>query len=479
MPTVWADEKRVDGDGNTVITHLKGYVDGESLLREFRARNSLVKSHPYMQEIEGEIALRGERSARANSPLQKRVRRTYRGDTSRGVWSPRTKPYVPLGSMDDVGKCFMETESTVKAPVRSQTTREEPDATMLEEATQDEFVLKTRSRRMAAPRFPVNLVVSSGRIVKQVKCGQEFRAGTRTVQSRVGRFSKLLHLEPRPPSSPKVQTGYSAMDIALAIKDATNGAVNITVEAEDPARIHMYTANVGKHAKKAALHTERERLERKAREEKKTAARLASKFLATGGGRRKVEPHEHALQGRRKGQGKVENWMDSFCSLSRLCKDKLSDTLTERSLDHIEIADHIQRNWSGWGFGTIKADGTLHTTMGARGSKPKPNIWSRRRNELVGKVEEQLFGRSVKLAYRQLVVFSVNLPGTPMDSDVQMIEFLKRKIESGKAIDKRTLDRAWDLFGGKVADNIRVARLFEWIFQYLQEMKESSLSVTT
>ena len=514
----WSRITKPDSDGNTIVTFEKGRVDGADLLRDFREHNKEMKSNGYVQSINRDFDMKGKKPNKKRNGAKRFMKRLAKRNRpilpkGRGVFSPQAKPYIPVGNMNTVGKHFLlvrelEKEQGVeqmdpmlreklkrRSGKRSPNRRSNKAPHTIEELVAGEAPdnIKSRSARLTISTFPKRVVSESDTVVGKVQRGQFFDAGIHTLNGHLLHFRPFLHLEPRPPSTTRsTQSGNSPTkaarqvknleDMVYEIKSKTNGEIDIQINKEDAKRIHMYTANAGPHAKTAALHTERMRLLELKRTQDATREDDSDgvyKEIMRRRRRRSENPEVHAQETRRKAQRKVETWMDSFVSVSTGKEESLASTLAERDLDHMEIAEHVIKDFDGWGFGGYPPADSLDNHNSPVRTRHSPdgkgwrNVWSARRDEIYGKLEEHFFAQEARSMYRDFVFFACDLEGKPKEDDLALMELVKKQIEQGGQFDKSLLNVVYDEFGKMVATNIRVARLIEWILLKLEKSKKT------
>ena len=564
----WEEIHKLDNDGNTVVIRVRSRVNPEDVLREFRKRNSTVKSNSYVREIQSQLPTghriqKKKKKAIAESNISDNVNSRI----NKGVWSKLTKPYKPAGDMTQ----HDETKTTYNKRIQRMKTiykkrrydkirkRQEQidrnermkklnpnrvekrninDFEHFTPPSQEEFIIKSRSIRIDPSIFPSDLLSDSKEFKNQIQCGQSYDNGMKMIHHKIKNMYPLLQLEPKLsigsevlPEGQNIIAGEDTAvlhfnvnmdEIALDMKNKTNGKIMIeeNVKPNDDL-IHLLTADAGINAKRAAMHTEKCRVN-KLKKLKKSNRVFGALKKKKDKIQRKSKLYVSGV--RKKCQNKVEYWMDSFKSTGNM-KDKiLNESLTLRKLDQVEVAHHVVKDFDSWGFETGPSSlspskkkkrknilvnsnvGSIgnNSSMGLEGSgvlllpggnmtnmlsvvkesiaeqqevkeREKKNqdshitsFWNQRRFEVVGILEDCLIGKETTKIYRDLLVFTCLLEGENSEDEFELIQFLRDKFESGVEYNKLMFCEAWHVFSSRVPKNLRLAFVFKYLYNLLE-----------
>ena len=96
----WEEIHKLDNDGNTVVIRVRSRINPEDVLREFRKRNSTVKSNSYVREIQSQLPTgRRIQKKKKKAIAESNISDNVNSRINKGVWSKLTKPYKPAGDM--------------------------------------------------------------------------------------------------------------------------------------------------------------------------------------------------------------------------------------------------------------------------------------------------------------------------------------------------------------------------------------------
>eukprot|EP00944_MAST-04C_sp_MAST-4C-sp1_P002772 g2772.t1 len=509
----WTKVHRLDNDGNTIITHEKSQVHAEDVLKEFRKRNKAIRSIPYVREIHAQLRglgpLRKQRKGDrlpdrevAESNIDDKIRK------DRGVWSDLMKPYKPVGNMsklEETKRTFnlrIQRMKSIYKKKRYDNLRAKQGAAKrkkrmkaLEQPVSvsihtniipslpiDEF--KSRSVRIQPSIFPTEAVKTSTRTKKRISAGIAYNKGMDTIEAKHKLIYDLLNLKYRSnqPSTAE-DTGREAKhvhafntdmnEIALDMKNFTNGQIVLKADAKaNDDMVHLLTADVGENARKAALYTERCRLENLRKLRNNT---FVLKSIKAKRDRINRKSSGYVQNVRRKCQGKVESWMDGFKTSSNSMDRKLEEKLVMRALNHLEVANRPVDDFNDWGFDSgplslspskkcKKVVGNNSSTIGGEDS-----FWDRRKHEIFGISDDGAISETTTQLYRSILIFLCLLEGDIGSDELELAGYLKHKFESGHRYDKLMFCESWHLFSSKVSKNLRLGFMFEYLYTLLEQ----------
>ena len=260
-------------------------------------------------------------------------------------------------------------------------------------------------------------------------------------------------------------------EIVLDMKNFTNGRIVLKADAKaNDDMVHMLTADVGENARKAALHTERRRLEKLRKLRNNT---FVLKSIKAKRDRINRNSTGYAQNVRRKCQGKVESWMNEFKASSNLIDRKLDEKLVTRALNHLEVANCPVDDFDDWGFdsGPLSLSpskkckeivGNNSSIIGREGS-----FWDQRKDEIFGISDDGAISETTTQLYRSILVFLCLLEGDIGSDELELAGYLKHKFESGHRYDKLMFCESWHLFSAKVSKNLRLGFMFEYLYTLL------------